>query len=427
MILIALGANLPSPEGSPRETLRRAAAALADKGMKIIAQSRLYLTEPIPKSDQPWYINQILAVSTSLSPQALLSSLIDIERSFGRLRTERNAARTLDLDLIAYDDVTMETADLVLPHPRLAERAFVLAPLAEIAPDWRHPTLRETAQTLLNRLDRSGVRALKPTPLLMAVVNVTPDSFSDGGKFAKTEAAIAHAIALIEAGADILDVGGESTRPGALPVAPAEEQMRVLPVIQAIAAEARKRHRLVSIDTRHAETMLKAVAAGATMINDVTALASAESRRAVAETGVPAILMHMKGDPQSMQIDPRYTNVTADVTTALLAARDKAVSEGVRADKIWLDPGIGFGKTLEHNLALLDATPLLRAEGHKVLIGASRKSFIAKIDRPGRAHERVGGSIAAALAAAQKGADAVRVHDVFETRQALAMWSALTD
>jgi dihydropteroate synthase/2-amino-4-hydroxy-6-hydroxymethyldihydropteridine diphosphokinase len=425
MILIALGANLPSPEGAPRETLRRAVALLAARGLAVSARSRLFLTEPIPRSPQPWYVNQVIAVETKRPPEDILELLLAIERQFGRERGERNAARSLDLDLIAYEDVLLDTPDLVLPHPRMHERAFVLAPLADIAPEWRHPVSGKSVDELLAAADRSGVRALRQTPLLMGVVNVTPDSFSDGGRFDTTEAAISQAVSLMEAGADILDIGGESTRPGADPVTPEEEQARVLPVVSAIAAEAAKRNRLVSVDTRNPQTMILAIAAGATMINDVTALADPASRRVIAESGVPVILMHMKGDPRTMQRNPVYDDVVADVCADLARARDAAVADGVGPDRIWLDPGLGFGKTLEHNLALLDATPRLKALGHPVLVGASRKSFIGRIDRDGPADQRIGGSVAAALSAAARGADGVRVHDLAETRQALAVWSAI--
>jgi dihydropteroate synthase len=259
----------------------------------------------------------------------------------------------------------------------------------------------------------------------MGVVNITPDSFSDGGHFQSAEAAIAHARRLIEEGADILDIGGESTRPGADPVEPEQELARILPVIQAVAAEARARNRLVSVDTRHARTMAKVLEAGATMINDITALADPQSRRVVAESGVPVILMHMLGDPRTMQANPEYADVVGEVAATLAAARDKAVAAGIAAERIWLDPGLGFGKTLEHNLALLDATEKLKALGQPVLVGASRKSFIGRVDRDGPAADRLGGSVAAALAAAARGADAVRVHDVAQTRQALAVWSAI--
>lgn len=425
MILIALGANLPSREGAHRETLRRAVSLLEARGLTLLKSSRLYLTEPVPRSNQPWYANQVIAVETKLAPQALLDLMLEIETVFGRERSVRDAARTLDLDLIAYGAWKLNTPSLILPHPRMHERAFVLAPLAEIAPGWVHPTSGQSVETLMASVDRTGIRALRPTPLIMGVVNVTPDSFSDGGIFRTEEAAIAHARLLIEEGADILDIGGESTRPGADPVSIEEEQRRVLPVVRALAEEARKRGRRISVDTRHAPTMAAALEAGATMINDVTALSSAASRAVLAASDVPVILMHMQGDPKTMQQNPTYADVVADVSRDLALARDRAVEAGITTDRIWLDPGIGFGKTLEHNLALLDATRRLAELGHPILIGASRKSFISRIDREGLASERVGGSIAAALAAAARGADAIRVHDVAQTRQALAVWSAI--
>jgi dihydropteroate synthase len=226
-------------------------------------------------------------------------------------------------------------------------------------------------------------------------------------------------------GADILDIGGESTRPGSDPLDPAAEWLRIGPVVEAIAAEAKARHRLVSVDTRHARTMARAIDAGATMINDITALADPASRDVLAGSDVPVVLMHMQGEPRSMQVNPVYDNVVTDVRDELRRACDRATESGIDASRLWLDPGLGFGKTLEHNLALLDATPRLRALGYPVMVGASRKSFIGRVDRDGPAAERLGGSVAAAIAAAARDADAVRVHDIAETRQALAVWSAV--
>jgi dihydropteroate synthase len=171
--------------------------------------------------------------------------------------------------------------------------------------------------------------------------------------------------------------------------------------------------------------MARALAAGATMINDISALDDPASRELLAGSDVPVILMHMQGSPQTMQINPCYKDVVSEVRAVLDFKCERAIKSGIAAERLWLDPGLGFGKTLEHNLALLDATPELRTLGYPVLIGASRKGFIRGVDRAGPAAERVGGSVAAAIAAAQRGADAVRVHDVTETRQALAVWSAV--
>lgn len=258
-------------------------------------------------------------------------------------------------------------------------------------------------------------------PYLMGVLNVTPDSFSDGGQW--EGAAAPHALAMLEAGADIIDVGGESTRPGAAPVGEGEECARVVPVIAALRAATRAP---ISIDTMKPGVAIAAMAAGATIWNDVAALRSAGALETAASLHRPVILMHMLGEPRTMQADPRYDDVVAEVIAFLKARVAAAESKGVT--DIWVDPGIGFGKTLAHNLALLNAAGRIRDEvGKPVVIGASRKSFIAKIDPDTDArHGRLGGSIAAALLAAQAGAGIVRVHDVAETVQALKVWRATT-
>ena len=263
-----------------------------------------------------------------------------------------------------------------------------------------------------------------PTPLVMGVVNVTPDSFSDGGRFPDQEAAVRHALELVEQGADMLDIGGESTRPGATPVSADEETARILPVIEAI----RRRSAVtLSIDTMKPEVMRAAHAAGAGIWNDVTALrGSPESLAVATELGCDVVLMHMLGEPGTMQRAPHYDDVTMQVRAQLLARATAAMTAGVRREAIWLDPGIGFGKTLEHNLALLGDLPALGALGFRTLLGVSRKSFIRAIDPTAvEAVDRLGGSIACALIGAEAGVSAVRVHDVRETAQALKVWAAV--
>jgi dihydropteroate synthase len=262
-------------------------------------------------------------------------------------------------------------------------------------------------------------------PLVMGIVNVTPDSFSDGGDFAESDAAIRHGLKLVEEGADIVDVGGESTRPGSAPVSGDEEWRRVGKVVAALA----RAGALVSIDTRHAETMRRALGDGARIVNDVTALTGdADSLDVVAGSSAGVVLMHMQGDPTTMQKDPHYDDVVADVA-AYLAARVAACrAAGIAPERIAVDPGIGFGKTLEHNLQLLANCRRLRQLGAALLIGASRKSLIGKLAGGGAvAKDRLGGSLAAALAAVAQGADIVRVHDVAATRQALAVWRAIDE
>jgi len=255
---------------------------------------------------------------------------------------------------------------------------------------------------------------------IMGVLNVTPDSFSDGGRFMALDAALSAARAMHAQGAAIIDVGGESTRPGAEPVSAADEIARVIPVIEAISAELPV---TISIDTSKPEVMQAAVAAGASMINDVTALGAPRAVDVARALEVPVCLMHMRGTPRTMQKRPRYDDVLAEVREYLLRRADACLAVGIDAGDIYIDPGFGFGKTLEHNLTLLGRLDALVATGYPVLVGLSRKSMIAAmLDRP--VEQRAAASAALALIAVQKGASVVRVHDVAETADALnvAAW-----
>jgi len=259
----------------------------------------------------------------------------------------------------------------------------------------------------------------------MGIVNVTPDSFSDGGQHDDPGAAVVRARALLAQGADILDIGGESTRPGAVPVPEPVEMDRILPVISALRSETRA---LMSIDTCKPSVARAAVAAGADIWNDVTALRAPGAVDIAAELECHVVLMHMQGDPQTMQQAPRYDDVVAEVSEFLLQRASAAMAGGVTRDRIWLDPGIGFGKTLTHNLALLAHLDRIVALGFPVLLGASRKGLIQALDPMATAPaDRLAGSLAAALAGAQAGVAAVRVHDVRETVQAMKVWSAIAE
>lgn len=261
-------------------------------------------------------------------------------------------------------------------------------------------------------------------PRLMGVVNVTPDSFSDGGDHATPEAALNHALGLAEAGAELLDIGGESTRPGAEPVPEAEERARVLPVIKALAAA--KTTAALSIDTRKAALMRDAVAAGAGIINDVSALAhDPAALETVGKLDVPVILMHSLGDPRTMQQRPAYGHAPSEIFDALAARIEACEAAGIARAHIAVDPGIGFGKTAEHNLAILADVALYHGLGCPVVLGVSRKSFIAHIAGEAPPKARLAGSLAAALWAAGQGVQVLRVHDVAETRQALAVWRGI--
>ena len=269
---------------------------------------------------------------------------------------------------------------------------------------------------------RCGSRTLDlQHPAVMGVLNVTPDSFSDGGRHAQLAQALAHARQMAAAGARIIDVGGESTRPGAPPVPLQQELDRVLPVIEALTAELDV---LVSIDTMKPEVMREAVRAGAGLVNDVLALQAPGALAAVAEGRAAVCLMHMQGLPQTMQADPRYDDVVAEVGNFLLARVEACRLAGIDADRICIDPGFGFGKTLEHNLQLLAGLPALCNRGYPVLVGLSRKSMLGKL--LGRdVAQRLPGSLALATVATLKGAAIVRCHDVQETVDAVAVAAAV--
>ena len=253
---------------------------------------------------------------------------------------------------------------------------------------------------------------------IMGVVNATPDSFSDGGRFLDPVRAIEHGRALLAAGADMIDVGGESTRPGAEPVSIEDELHRVLPVVRALAESGAP----VSIDTRHAPVMTAALAAGARAVNDVTALSGdPQSLAVVARSGAAVVLMHMQGEPETMQRDPRYDNVVLDVCDFLERRIAECERAGIDRSRLVVDPGIGFGKTLAHNLELLAHLGALHGLGVGILLGVSRKGFIAKASHGEAPDRRLGGSLAAALAAQEQGVQWLRAHDVAETRQAITI------
>ena len=262
-------------------------------------------------------------------------------------------------------------------------------------------------------------------PLILGVLNVTPDSFSDGGQYLDPKHAVSQARRMLAEGADIIDIGGESTRPGADPVWEGEEAKRVVPVIEALKAEGIT----LSIDTRHSFVMEKALEAGAHIINDVTALTyDPESIRVAATSEAPVVLMHSQGDPKTMQDNPNYKHTLLDVYDYLAARTEACIEAGIHRDRLIIDPGIGFGKRMvQDNLALINGLPLLHTLGYPILFGASRKSFIGAISGEECAAKRLPGSLAAAIKAVEMGAQIIRVHDVAETKQALAVTQSFRD
>jgi dihydropteroate synthase len=271
-----------------------------------------------------------------------------------------------------------------------------------------------------------GARTLRlDQPQVMGILNVTPDSFSDGGVFLdKPEAALDHAAAMLEAGAAIIDVGGESTRPGAAAVWEGDEAKRVVPVIEKLSASGAA----ISIDSRRSSVIQAALQAGAHLVNDVSALRhDPRSMELVAASGAPVVLMHALGDDGDLHAEADYADVVLDVFDALRARRDAALAGGIAREKILLDPGIGFGKTLAENLALMNALPLFHALGQPLLVGASRKRLIGALSREAPAHQRLGGSLLLASCALNAGVHVLRVHDVAETMQTLHVWRGLRD
>jgi len=270
---------------------------------------------------------------------------------------------------------------------------------------------------------RDHTLSLGERTLVMGIVNVTPDSFSDGAMFATAEEAVAHGARLVDEGADLVDVGGESARPGSDPVEVDEELRRVVPVIEGL-AKARP-GTPISVDTRKPEVAIASLDAGACVVNDITAGRDTKLLEIVARTGAGIVLMHMLGEPKTMQDDPRYDDVVAEVNEFLRERIEAAVFAGIPEGRVCIDPGIGFGKTVEHNLALLRAVPTLRMLGAAVMVGASRKGFIGTLTGVEDPAARLEGSLAVAVLAAAHGADLVRVHDVDATVRALKVADAV--
>jgi dihydropteroate synthase len=289
--------------------------------------------------------------------------------------------------------------------------------------DWGRETL--AASVLMDRLqsERPRLAGLSmDRSRIMGIVNVTPDSFSDGGRFSGVQDAIDHGMRLADEGADILDIGGESTRPGSDPVPLDEELRRVMPVLEGLRARTDAR---ISVDTRKAEVMRRAAKAGADILNDVSALThDPEAMKAAAESGLPIMLMHAQGDPKTMNVNPQYSDVVLDVFDFLSERIETCEAAGIPRAKLVADPGIGFGKHLHHNVAVLSSMSLYHGLGVPVLLGASRKKLIGQLCNVDDAKQRVPGSIAAALSSVAQGVQIIRVHDVAATRQAVCVWRA---
>lgn len=356
-------------------------------------------------------------------------------RGFSRLVGEGNVQAALYLSPLAGVPAgggILPAFEVLMRLPAVQDGAPERVVLCQVAREtllaWAKDEGEEATHTVKRRLATLEFRRppfaglTMDRPHVMGILNATPDSFSDGGKHFAVEDALASGLAMLEAGATVLDVGGESTRPGAAPVEPAEEIRRVVPVIRALAERGAK----VSVDTRHAQVMGAAVEAGAAIINDVTALdGDPDSLAMAAKAKVPVILMHMRGDPRTMQDQPVYRFAPLDVFDALEQRVEACLAAGISRHKLAVDVGIGFAKSVHHNTQILNRLALFHGLGCAQLLGVSRKSYIGRLSKGEPPSGRVPGSLATAVMGAAQGVQMVRVHDVPETVQALAIWRAV--
>jgi len=465
-VAIAIGGNM----GDRYENIQAALNLLPQHGIEVVRHARLYESAPAYVTDQPQFLNTAIAAKTRLPPDQLLSALKAVEDALGRdFGMARNGPRPIDLDVIFYEDVRMETngsvevageeqdRSLTVPHRRWHERSFVKAPLADLACDDNLPggpglrSMLDSAQDAWTAEGGEGnvggdeLRAVIPLghgslwawqarPWTMGILNATPDSFSDGGSYLEVEAAVEHARQMVEAGVDIIDVGGQSTRPHAARLPPDVELQRIMPVIGALASDAAFREVLIAVDTFHAEVAKAAVALGAHLVNDVSGgTLDPDMHRQVAELGVPYVLMHMRGDPTTMVLpeNTAYGDVATEVGAELQAQGEAAMAAGIQPWRILLDPGLGFAKGSEGNLQLISGLPRVRrglkgALRHApLLVGPSRKTFLGLVtghkDPPDR---DVASAVASALAVSA-GANIIRTHNVGYTRDAVAVANAV--
>ncbi|KAI5293902.1 trifunctional dihydropteroate synthetase [Ascosphaera acerosa] len=447
---IALGSNM----GDRLAMLERSLQLMEAQGIHVTRTSSLYETAPMYATDQDPFLNGVCEIETDLAPIDLLNALQSIENEMGRVKIIDKGPRVIDLDVLLYNDITYSDARLTIPHKLMLEREFVLRPLCQLIPNKCPPVpdAPRPYQSILKCLPPAKPRPISMTPVsprfpahlnasdparathVMAVLNVTPDSFSDGGQHSPTDLqSLADDVRrMIRAGATIIDIGGESTRPSSTPVGAEEEIRRVLPAIKMIRSMPEAACVAISIDTYRASVAEAAVAAGADIINDISAgTLDPEMFPTMARLGTTVILMHMRGTPQTMVPMTTYDNndVIAGVGKELLERVEEAQRAGIRRWRIILDPGIGFAKTAAQNLQLLRHGAALRQyeglSGLPWLWGTSRKSFIGKATGVTTASERVWGTAATVTAAVQAGADIVRVHDVAEMVQVASMADAI--
>eukprot|EP00756_Hemistasia_phaeocysticola_P048778 Hpha_TRINITY_DN23183_c0_g1::TRINITY_DN23183_c0_g1_i1::g.29612::m.29612/K13941/folKP; 2-amino-4-hydroxy-6-hydroxymethyldihydropteridine diphosphokinase / dihydropteroate synthase len=388
-VFVALGSNLGHRVGA----LNRAIKELQKLG-NVRRTSYLYESQPMYVEAQPPFLNAVVELQTGAAPLDLLRGLKGIEGELGRVPTTRFGPRCIDLDILFYDEEVISHGELLhVPHVRFAEREFVLRPLLDVAPARMvdpksgrplEEFLAELPPPTCHRVLPSSWRAVEgraevwphKRTLVMGILNVTPDSFSDGGTYSGVEAAVRRAAEMVEEGVDVLDIGGESTRPGATPVGEKEEAARVVPVIRAMREAGLEIP--ISVDTMKGSVARAALEAGADIVNDVSA--GEETMRVAAEFGAPLVVMHMRGTPIDMQSHAQYADLLGEVISELGGRVVRAQDLGVPLWGLVADPGLGFAKTAEHNLLLLQRLGRLgEGLGLPLLVGASRKGFIGKL------------------------------------------------
>jgi dihydropteroate synthase/2-amino-4-hydroxy-6-hydroxymethyldihydropteridine diphosphokinase len=445
-VYLGLGTNL----ANRAVNLRRAAQGLA-AFMTVEAISPVYQTPPWGVTNQPHFLNLCLSGTTKLTALELLRAVKELEQQLGRRSTYHWGPRLIDIDILFYGALILREAALRLPHPAMGERPFVLAPLADLAPDFPHPENRLTVAEMLTAVDQTGLEKLgslddlswqRPTPFLwgdrtyvMGILNVTPDSFSGDGLLKRENrvaAAVAQAEQFAAEGADIIDIGGESSRPGGVPISAEQEMERILPVIQAVR---RAVNVPISVDSYRAEVAAAALDNGADWLNDIWGLRMDRALGQLAgERGCPLVLMHNRSQPKDVAQEERlggryvgvaYNDLIADIIAELQESIDLALNAGVKPEQIIIDPGIGFGKTVAQNLQLIRELDQFKALGYPILLGSSRKSFIGyTLDLP--PEERLEGTAATISIGIDRGADIIRVHDVKAMSRVARMTDSLT-
>ena len=394
MILLGIGSNLGDRDAMlTRAAERLAAAGIQPTAISVAIETPALLPHGAPPEWNIPFLNQAIRIESGLPPEALLAALKRIETEMGRQDRGRWGPREIDIDLLAYGEVVMDTPSLTLPHPGIAARRFVLSPLNDIVPGWQHPVTRLTPAQML--------AALRPT--LVGILNITPDSFSDGGQFLAPDAACARIAQLAADGADIIDMGAESTRPGAVAISAEEEWARLSPILQYLPAVPP-----ISLDTRHALTAQRALAAGVTIINDQGGLRDAAMRAVLAASNCRIIAMHaltLPVDPAvrwAEDIDP-----IAEILRWKQEAIARAEASSIASSRLIFDPGIGFGKSAVQSMALVARAGELVASGGEWLYGHSRKSFLG-----GLVEARDATTLAISHQLAAAGVQYLRVHDI---------------